>query len=164
MDVEAISSEAVGKDIVGTVQSVNISALPYEYSVFNNMDEVNEYFGFKKDKPVIGPNNLYQITGNSSRFTAPSELIRKDNDTRGSCLVGRITKTKEVRIAFGSTVIPCKIVWFLTGFGEIPFPVCANYDDYNDYQVGKYVMMFAYAKADFGQRGKSFEEMVKEAK
>lgn len=163
MDVEAISSEAIGKEIEGTVQSVSLSALPYEYNVFNNMDEVNEYFGFKKGRPVIGPNNLYQITGNSSRFTAPSELARKDKDKRGSCLVGRITRAKETRIVFGNTVIPCKIVWFLTGFGEIPFPVCANYDDYNDYQVGKYVMMFAFVKADFGQRGKSFEEMKTEA-
>ena len=150
MEIETVNRHAVNGELEGTTQKVGLSAFPYRFSAYNSMDEINATFGFQKGKPS-GPEGLKIIEGLSPNFTSPSSFVSKEKEQISSCLIGEITKTQEVLLAFGNEEVPCKIIWLKTGFGEIPMPVCATYDDYNEYTIGKYVCAFAYVKADFGQ-------------
>ena len=135
-------------DLVGTTRDVSFSVFPFELTVFENMDQLNQFFGFNKEIRA-GDTDLI-VGGLADTFMAPGGMLQ-DGDNDYSFVIGKIKEFRDVRICIGDNTLEFVLAWAETGVGIVP--VCLGRDvfDLSKLKENCVVGMNAFVKACLAQ-------------
>ena len=146
--IETVNRYVINGSVVGTNQSVHVSAFPFELSVYENMAALNTWAGFDR-LGEIG-NTGMRVDGFSAHFAAPGSVFsRKNGDGKFSFVVGIVEAFEDVTVLFGEHRFDFAIIWLDTALGVIPVAAGRDVFDLERLEIGKVVAMNADIKTDF---------------
>lgn len=147
LQVETVNRNAVEEEITGTSRIVRCSAFPYQLSVFDDIDMLNESLGFiEKDQngKIVSPSL-------AATFAAPGMGWTKDDEDSSpySVLVGTVRNVRDVHVDLGGQTQSFTVAQIETALGRTPVGMNREVFDLDKLAPGKAVIMNAYVKADF---------------
>lgn len=146
-EIQAIDFFKKGEDLSNTIQNVSISVLPFQLSVFENIEELNNELGFSK--PIkVGDSDL-TVQGFGEDFIGVGSLLTKNNNEPSTFLIGKVEDYEYVNVTIGDTDIEFMIIYLKTGIGVVPVATTTNdYFDLRKLKKGSILGIFADVKAD----------------
>ena len=128
---------------------VKLSAFPFEFNLFDSIDEVNKIFGLDKEieNTALGKRK-YSI---AEDFMTTSDIAKHafDSEEYFSIVVGKVADYQFVEIKFDDYVANCAIVEVATRIGNLTTIVGEECFDLSNLVKDKVVYMLADIKADF---------------
>lgn len=144
-EVETVNRIAIEGEILNTKQKVYLSAFPFKVSLFNNIDEFNEWAGVKK--PIQVGDTDIKVSGFSETFMGCGTGLGQEVPCTN--MIGKIENIREIKTIIGGMKTEFIIAYVRTAVGVIPTCIKSNTFKKNELQVGKLMVAFAYMKADF---------------
>ncbi len=151
--VETVNRHTVPGDILGTKQTVYVSAFPFKVSIYNNLAELNHTLGLDKRTLKIGDDE-YTIGGLSDTFTALGRVLsgeQKAEQDPWSTMVGVVHSYQDATLQFGNRAYEVCIVQLKTALGVLPTIMGKERFETDKLSPGKVVLMDACIKANFIQ-------------
>ena len=149
LQIETVNRNFLPGDIVDTVQRVCACAFPFQLTVYDDMDALNEAVGLKKTVKVNGTD--MSVGGLSSIFAAPGSLGSTDGSESDvySLMVGIVRDVRDVSVKFGERMLAFAIVQLESALGLLPVAMGRDVFDLDKLAPGRAIMMNADVKADF---------------
>ncbi len=148
LQIETVNRNFIKQDILNTVQRVRTSAFPFRLTVYDDLDALNDAFGFK---PVKAKGTDMTVSGFAPTFAAPSSIVQNE-DYEGetfSFLIGTVKSFRDVSVVFGDCTLPFVIAQVESALGLLPTAMGRDVFDLSRLAPGKIVAMYADIKADF---------------
>ncbi len=150
--LETVNRYLIDGALEGKEQVVNLSAFPFELSVYDTMGALNASLGFAK--PVKVGNTDMEVSGYGEDFVAPGSLLNTlagepDSDETFSFVIGKVTQVRSCCIELAGEKCDFLLVQLDTGMGNLTTAVNPERFDASNLATGKFVSMFADIKADF---------------
>ena len=151
LQIETVNRHSVEGELVGTEQSVHISAFPFCVEMFDDMQALNHRFGFDKEITVHGTD--FKVGGFSEHFTAPGGMFVEEGEDPEtySIMIGTVESVRDVQINLGDITIPFLLVQLDTALGVIPVAMNREVFDIEGIAPGKVIYMSADIKADLAK-------------
>lgn len=146
--IETVNRYAAADVLEGTIQTVYVSALPFELTVFENEEKMNRAFGF--DNGIrVGQTDL-TVYGLSPTFVSPGTLFDETTEEAPwSLVIGTVQDYRQVVIRLGDAAYSACLTVLNTGFGLLPTLIGRNVFHTRNLNRGKVIAMNAYIKANF---------------
>lgn len=135
------------KKIENTKQKVYLSCFPFILNIFNNMEELNEKYGFSE--PIRVGNTDMKVTGFDKNMVAVGGMLTGNFDEPSSFIIGRVDSFKDITAIIGELPITFTIIKINTAFGIVPVAASRKIFDLKNLSVGKTICMVTDVKADF---------------
>lgn len=151
--VETVNRHTVPGDILGTKQTVYVSAFPFKVSIYNGMGEMNHALGLDQRRVKIGDEE-YTVGGLSETFTAVGGVFSGVSDAEESpwsTMVGTVCAWQDAILRLGDRACEVCIVQLRTALGVLPTIMGKELFETDKLAVGKAVLMDACIKANFLQ-------------
>lgn len=151
--VETVNRHTVPGDILGTKQTVYVSAFPFKVSIYNDLAELNHTLGLDKRILKIGDEE-YTIGGLSDTFTALGGVLsgeQKAEQDPWSTMVGVVHSYHDATLQFGNRACEVCIVLLKTALGVLPTIMGKERFETDKLSPGKVILMDACIKANFIQ-------------
>ena len=146
--IETVNRYTAADVLEGTIQTVYVSALPFELTVFEDEEEMNRAFGFGGGIRV-GQTDL-MVHGLSPTFVSPGTLFGEaTEEAPWSLVIGTVQDYRQVVIRLGDAAYAACLTVLNTGFGLLPTLIGKNVFDTRNLNRGKVIAMNAYIKANF---------------
>ena len=147
LEIETVNRIAIPGSIVNSIQNASISAFPFQLTMFDSIDDLNRFFGFK-EKTRVGSTDLY-VSGLSDTFIAPRGVLsEKDADDAYTLIFGTVTSFRDVQVDMGQTRLDFVLAKVRTALGVIPVAMGRDVFSIEGLCPGKVLAMNAYVKAD----------------
>lgn len=144
--VETVNRYSIKEAVEGTTREVYLSAFPFTFDIYDNIEVFNEKSGLKDIKTKTGE----VVHGFSEQFMCPNISNSKSNETDSyTFMLGIIKDIDNIELKIGRTTMDFKILYLKTGAGIIPTVVSDKVFDLSNLGKGKLVAMNADVKADF---------------
>ena len=149
LQIETVNRNFLAGDIVDTVQRVRACAFPFQLTVYDDMDALNDAVGLKQTVNVNGTDMT--VGGLSSIFAAPGSLGSIDGSESDiySLMVGIVRNIRDVSVKFGEKTLTFVIVQLESALGLLPVAMGRDVFDLDKLAPGRAIMMNADVKADF---------------
>lgn len=142
--IETVNRHGVHEKIEGTTREVYVCAFPFDVKIFDTLEELNKFVGFK-DGIKVGDTDIV-VQGLGEKFISPSVVSEKNEIY--STFIGKIQEYQECKVQFDKEYdfILAKVD---TAFGVIPMPLNKNYFDLSKLRTGSYILASADVKVNF---------------
>ena len=149
LQIETVNRHFLAGDIAGTVQRVCACAFPFQLTVYDDMDALNEAVGLKQTVKVNGTD--MSVGGLSGIFAAPGSLGGTGGSESDvySLMVGTVSDVRDVSVKLGEKTLDFAIVQLESALGLLPVAMGRDVFDLDKLAPGRAVMMNADVKADF---------------
>ena len=120
LEIETVNRHTEPRDLVDTEREVHVSMFPFQLTVYESIDDLNQQFGFSK--PVeAGKSGLF-VHGYSERFAMPGGLMNENKkaDDSYSFVIGKVKSFRDVAIEFGESNLPFVLAKVDTALGVVP--------------------------------------------
>ena len=144
--IETVNRYCVAKEIKGTTQPVQVSAFPFELTVYEDIDAFNRAIGFGERKRV--GNTDFYVDGLGSTFAAPGGVFGAKGNALYSFMVGTVKSFKEHSIRLGKQTFDVVIAQLDTAVGNLPTMMGKEVFDLANLKENCVVGMNADIKAD----------------
>lgn len=149
LQIETVNRHFLPEAVVGTVRRVRACAFPFQLTVYDDMDALNEAVGLKQTVNVNGTD--MSVGGLSSIFAAPGSLGGIDGSEGDvySLMIGIVRDIRDVSVKFGERMLDFVIVQLESALGLLPVAMGRDVFDLAKLAPGRAIMMNADVKADF---------------
>lgn len=149
LQIETVNRHFLAGDIVNTAQRVRACAFPFQLTVYDDMDALNEAAGLRQTVNVNGTD--MSVGGLSSIFAAPGSLgsIGGSENDIYSLMVGIARDIRNVSVKLGEKTLAFVIVQLESALGLLPVAMGRDVFDLDKLAPGRAIMMNADVKADF---------------
>ena len=149
LQIETVNRHFLTGDIVGTVQRVCACAFPFQLTVYDDMDALNEAAGFRQTVNVNGTD--MSVGGLSSIFAAPGSLggVGGSESDVYSLMIGIVREVRDVSVELGESTLDFVIVQLESALGLLPVAMGRDVFDLKKLAPGRAIMMNADVKSDF---------------
>ena len=153
LEIETVNRHTEPGDLLKTERNVYISVFPFQLSVYESINEFNKWAGF--EKPVTVGNTDLKVGGFSETFTMIGGMFegKGDREEHYSFMLGTIESFRDVKIAFGETILDFVIASVNTALGVVPVTMGREVFDLSNLSQGCIVAMNADVKADIALPG-----------
>ncbi len=147
--IETVNRHLIEKNIEGTVQTVNLCALPFNLSLYDDIKALNIELGF--DEEIKADDADFTVSGLSETFIAPGEMFKTDvdSDATFSFVIGKIKKLQTRRIEMNGEFCDFIIAQLNTAVGNLTTAINPERFDIKEIAEGKIICMQADIKANF---------------
>ena len=146
-EIQAINFFKIGEDLSNTIQNVSLSVLPFQLSVYESIEELNNELGFSK--PIKIGNTDLTVHGFGEDFIGVGRLFLKNDNEPSTFLIGKVKDYEYIDTTIGNTDIEFLIIYLETGIGTVPVVAPTNdYFDLRRLKKGSILGIFADVKAD----------------
>lgn len=149
LQIETVNRNFLTGDIVDTVQRVCACAFPFQLTVYDDMDALNEAVGLQQTVNVNGTDR--KVGGLSSIFAAPGSLGSTGGSESDvySLMIGIVRDVRDVSVKFGERTLAFVVVRLESALGLHPVAMGRDVFDLGKLAPGRAIMMNADVKADF---------------
>lgn len=150
--LETVNRYLLDESPEGKEYAVNLSAFPFQLSVYDTMKDLNSALGFAN--PVkVGQTDM-EVDGYGEDFVAPGSFInllsgKPDSDETFSFVIGTIAEMQKCSVELAGELYSFFVAQIRSGMGNLPTLINPDRYDVSDLAPGKIVAMFADIKADF---------------
>ncbi len=151
--IETVNRHTMPGDILGTKQTVCVSAFPFKVSIYNDLGELNHTLGLDKRTVKIGDEE-YTIGGLSDTFMALGGVLsgeQKAERDPWSTMVGVVHSYQDATLQFGDRVREVCIVQLKTALGVLPTIMGKERFETDKLSPSKVILMDTCIKANFIQ-------------
>lgn len=149
LQIETVNRHLLPEDLAGTVRRVRACAFPFQLTVYDDMDALNEALGFKRSVEVdgLGPFTVRF----SEAFAAPGSLFGAGGSNSDPCslMLGVVQDIRDVSLRLGEKTLSFAVVQLKSALGLLPVAMGRDVFDLDKLAPGSAVMMYADVKADF---------------
>ena len=146
-EIQAINFFKIGENLSNTIQNVSLSVLPFQLSVYESIEELNNELGFSE--PIKVGNTDLTVQGFGEDFIGVGSLLLKNGNEPSTFLIGKVKDYEYIDTTIGNTDIEFLIIYLETGIGTVPVVAPTNdYFDLRRLKKGSILGIFADVKAD----------------
>ena len=145
-DVELVGRYLVDGEILGTEQTVSVSAFPFSLGIYDDPDDMNRSLGLAGLR--VGKTD-YTVSGLSDTFIGNGTFFSKgDQNDIYSFIVGSVRDIRYVMAVLGDYRFSYYQVILDTGIGTLSTAMSPDVFQLEKLRIGKIIAMKAYIKAD----------------
>jgi hypothetical protein len=134
----------IEKEIHNTEVEAYISAFPFRLTVFDNIEEFNNFAGF--ENPIKIGNTEYTVNGYSETMLAVGGAVNSDINEPCSFIIGKVKGYKDIKTTIGEIPITMTIIKLETEIGIIPVASSREIFDLSKLEKDKIIVVFADVK------------------